>query len=178
MVGETITANVDVLSHNRMHTIGNAPPPSKHPRILINQFRDIPTKWKIHEIAASKVPYVANPKTDTQNRERVLALGLIYALYILKVISEEAAMLSAEVEEVVAMKSKTTMSPAPAFPISAIAAAGPTRPAETCAALSLTGRTDVPVSAAAVRLNVVDMAKGMAYHAKDPRTYPFTAVAG
>jgi hypothetical protein len=56
MIGETITANVDVLSHDRMHTIGSAPPPSKQPSILTNQFRDIPTEWKIHEIAASKVP--------------------------------------------------------------------------------------------------------------------------
>jgi hypothetical protein len=76
------------------------------------------------------------------------------------------------------MKSNTTICPSPAFPSSAIAAAGPMRPAETCAALSLTGRTDVPVKAPSVRPSVVDMAKGIAYRAKEPRTYPFTAVAG
>jgi hypothetical protein len=94
-----------------------------------------------------------------------------------KFMSEEAAMLSAKVEEVVAMKSNTTMSPSPAFSISTMAAAELTNLAETWAAFSLTRRTNVPVSAAAVRPSVVDMAKGIAYHAKEPRTYPFTAVA-
>lgn len=84
-------------------------------------------------------------------------------------ISDEAAILSADVEEVVAIKRSTTINPAPTFPINAVAAAGPTSPAETCSAVNLMGKTVVPVKAAAARPRVVDMANGIAYQANEPR---------
>lgn len=72
-------------------------------------------------------------------------------------------MLSADVEDVVAMKMRTTIKPAPTLPISTIAAAELTRLAETCAALSFTGRTAVPMRAATVSLSVELIAKWMEY---------------
>lgn len=98
-----------------------------------------------------------------------------------KVSSEETAISSADVDDVTAMKRRSSIRPAPPLPSRVMAVAGEERPAPLCAAVNgsgYVGKLVDPVRAAQPSPIAVANANGMPYHAMPPKMYALTDVSG